>query len=495
MFSLLTQIPRLFQGKPEPSVLAIEKADDNYSLSIIDQNTTKTTQLTLEYFKDLVGTARLQKICQRPVIGIDLEKIDQNTLALTKKVLGKVLPGLLDVQKDDLDAITLDLSAVEKYKMLIGIDNFDDAQPALFSKKLNLKKFQYDICLSSGKGLIGLKERVFLTLHHHFKVINETNRTTAELREGELLTSRLADREMQIGNVFHLNDGVFFVDEVFVGGGAYVAVLQDVDGLNAPKIVCRGTAMRPNATSNVLSGVNDVLLEIGTMGVKSIWPKLLNYIEEKKIKSIEMLGKSLGGAHAQELAILIEGLAKVKVNKLTTVGSVGVGKNINDLFKREILKNRETPFEIQVIRNGSLKKSNVDYIPAVGGVHLGEGTQPEKCRIDVTYIQPGTEEAGTYPLDINFYHLAKNFLGSFSNGHCRQTTLNDFSWKTLSGRDIIDQHLRVGNDLESIRKCLAYILHYSTFTLLNGVSFSSFFHHQKEAMQTKRVEENLPQLT
>lgn len=141
------------------------------------------------------------------------------------------------------------------------------------------------------------------------------------------------------------------------------------------------------------------------MGVKNIWPNLSKDLKDNNINTVEILGKSLGGAHAQELAVLIEGVLKIRVDKLTTYCSVGTGRKINNLFKSEILAKRSTPFNIQVIRNGGDGSDDeVDYIPAVGGEHLGADAG-DKYKIEVTYISTNQK------VEINSKKFARLSLG------------------------------------------------------------------------------------
>ncbi len=280
--------------------------------------------------------------------------------------------------------------------------------------------------------------------------------------------------------MLHLHDGYFFVDKVFVQGGAYVSVLRDLEQKLPAKIVCRGTALRPTATDGFRSGLNDALVQIGTLGITSIWPSLSKYLKDNKITDVEILGKSLGGAHAQELAVLVEGVHKINVKKLTTYCSVGVGKEINNLFQKEIANTRNTPFNIHVIRNGGNAADEADAIPAVGGVHLGEGLPKEKCQIEIDYIHSGRGKVNTLATTGSFFALPKNFIASFNTGHCRQSTLDEFSWNTIDDHIEKNEHLRIGEQLETIRKYAAHALNYATFLQIN-TSFDKFFYDQKKS--------------
>lgn len=480
MNAVFSKIPSLFIDQPEHSILTIGKKDHSYSLSVCHQCDPEITKLTLECLKEIVGEKRLKRVCRKPEIGIDVEKIDQQTLVLTKEIVRKVFVGLSDVQKEDLIEFCHPQGPREAFRQLTIFSCMEDFESSLMGFGPKRNDLEIDRATTSGKGFEGLVERIYITMHHHFRVLEETNRKAAELREVEFLTSRLADREIQEGSVLHLNEGCFYVDKVLVGGGAYISILRDIEGEKTPVLVCRGTAMRRTATGGLQSGINDALVEIGTMGIRSQWSELSKYLKNSQIKSIKLLGKSLGGAHVQGLAILIEGLDGIKVEKLTTFCSVGVGRKINALFEKEVLEKRETPFEVQIIRNGDQKREKIDTIPAIGGVHLGEGSSPEKCKIEVSYIQPGDEEVGIYPENPGLLESIRNFLGSFRYGHCRQTTLDKFRWKTIDDRNQINAHLRVGNRLETIRLMFAYTLHVLTLFLLNGWSFSSYFYRQRD---------------
>jgi hypothetical protein len=297
-----------------------------------------------------------------------------------------------------------------------------------------------------------------------------------KLHEVEILTASLADREFRMGSVFHLNKGFFYVDALFIEGGACVAVLRDLQDKTISKIVCRGTASHPEAVGGRESMKNNLLIEIGSTGVKAIWPKLSEYLRNNGISSVEILGKSLGGAHAQELAILIEGIQKIKVEKLITCCSVGVGSRINNLFIKEILEKRITPFKIVILRNGG-SQDTLDYVPAVGGDHLGKGAKEEQCKVRLFYIQSDSSEKGIYPDRFSsYFNLVCKFKESLTESHCWQMTLKDqFHWTQISDRAKIDHHLGIGNDLEPFRKSLAYGINIFSFGFFNSGSFESYY--------------------
>jgi hypothetical protein len=455
-----SQIVSAFKEGSNHSILHISKTEKGaYTFSVNELPTHSSVRL----FEELIGEIRLNRICQQ----MNIDKSSPSSL--TKKNVHKIFIGMMDIKKED---ITDEFD--KSYKQLMLFNNFKEFEKAFIFGSPNIDALRVDKAATSGKGLKGLTERISILAEHYFTTIAETNEKAKIYRDAEMLTSRLADREIKKNAVLYLHDGYFYVDEVFVGGGAYVAVLRDLNNQKPPKIVCRGTAMRKNATGGWQSGINDVLVEIGTMGVKNIWPNLSQYLKHNHIHTVEILGKSLGGAHAQELAVLVEGVLKIKVEKLTTYCSVGVGQKINTFFKNEILTKRSTPFNIEVIRNGGAGSDDeVDYIPTVGGEHLG-AEAGDKCTIEVTYISTD-QQVEICRLESTLLHLIKRFISSFGVPHCRQTTLKNFYWRKIENKDDVEKHLKIGNRLEKIRMIIAWIINLLTLFLLNGKSFQSYY--------------------
>jgi hypothetical protein len=431
------------------------------------------------------GEARVKKVCS--LHGFSESELTRplENLCATKEVARNIFLRLLDIRKEDVEE--LEGPIAKRFKQLIPFENIEEMGITAKEKEsvfrdLKLEHFKVDRPTSSGKGLQGLSERIYVVVQHHFQVLKEATPEEKMLCDAEMLSSRLADREIQKGQAIHLSDGYFYADEIFTAGGAYVAILKDFEGVKAPKIVCRGTASTPNATSGLKSGLNNILLEVGTLGVKSIWPALSKYLTENSIQSVEVLGKSLGGAHAQQLAILIEGVLHIKIENLTTCGSVGISESINQVFQDKVLAQRVEPFNIHVIRNGGEGAiSRPDYIPFVGEKHLGAGALPEKCHTDVYYLGSSEEEVIAYPETSSFVSVVKNFVHSFGFAHCRQTTLGKFIYKKVDPEKLQD-HLGMEQRLERVRKAFAYGIHALTFFKLNGSSFREYFLSQEAAL-------------
>ena len=184
----------------------------------------------------------------------------------------------------------------------------------------------------------------------------------------------------------------------------------------------------------------------------------------------------------EELAVLIEGALNIRVEKLTTCCSVGVGQSIHELFAREVLSKRNlaTPFKLVVLRNGGSSESEVDYIPSAGGSHLGATLSANApCNIELTYLGDSPNVA-VDPLHLPMMQRVKHFLNSFKAPHGRQTTLGPgpFYWKTIEEERELKQRLQVGNELEPVRKVVASVLSVFTCCLFSRGSFRSLYENE-----------------
>jgi len=332
--------------------------------------------------------------------------------------------------------------------------------------------FIQDKARTSGKGFEGLCERVYLQWHHYFTTQSEQDPHKAEIRHAEFLTSRMADREFQEKAYIHLADGeVFQVDKIIVSEGAYISILKNISDQTRLKIICRGTAMRRTATDGIKSGLNDLHYEIGNGGVQAAWPILSEYLAGQEL-TIEIYGKSLGGAHAQRLAILLMKLPNCLLQKLTTVCSVGVGPEAELLFKNLIERDeRYHHLNLTVIRNGGeALDQGADYIPCIGGEHLGSTVNPEYLNLRLYHIHPSAGQIFPPNQNLNFFQKGLRFLSSFSSAHVRQTTFTDFSYQHLEDRESIQSALKLGITLEGPRRWIAY---------RNPVSFTDFVNSTK----------------
>jgi hypothetical protein len=204
------------------------------------------------------------------------------------------------------------------------------------------------------------------------------------------------------------------------------------------------------------------------LGARSIWKGLKNYLEKSQMTHVSVYGKSLGGAHAQYITALILGKTSLQVDKLTTFASVGVPYSVQNIYN-EIIPAKSEP-RIIILRNaGNAEKSQVDYIPFVGGIHLHSQNNTR-----VYYVSPPQQllHPDFIPRDIHLLEKFKRLMDSFSHGHARQTTLSDYECH-LSER--MDDDVNAGTQLEMFRRRSAQLLNIMTFGFLSGQSFREFY--------------------
>ena len=327
--------------------------------------------------------------------------------------------------------------------------------------------FVEDKAKTSGKGFEGLSEKVYLQWHHYFATQQEEDPEKLEIRQAEFLTSRMADREFQEGTYVYLGKSeVFQVDKTVVASGSYISILKNISDPSKVKIVCRGTAMRRTATDGLMSGLNDLQYEIGNGGIQAAWPMVFEYLSQQNVREIEIYGKSLGGAHAQRLAILIMKLPDCELTSLTTVCSVGAGVEAEALFKSYVEQDKRYHQLRQIIiRNGGNTKDEADYIPCLGGDHLGSTVDAKYLDLRLYYIHPTAAQISPPHDNLNVFQYGMRLAASFSSAHVRQTTFTDFSYQRLDDRVAIQSALNMGLALERPRRWIAY---------RNKTSFSDF---------------------
>lgn len=396
---------------------------------------------------------------------------DEKTYLLSKKIL---------TQEFGFPWLGLTKAALRQTLIKMAVFNENGPPPLEFSSLeeveelfLNISprlgQFYKDKAKTSGKGFEGICEKIYLQWHHYFSTLSEQDPLKIKIRQAEFLTSRMADREFQKGNYIYLDkQQIFQVDKVITGRGAYISILKNVSDPSRIKIVCRGTAMRLTATEGFNSGFNDLEYEIGNRGVQACWPYISKYLEDQNIKDVEILGKSLGGAHAQRLAVLVMQFDEELLTNLTTFCSVGVGEEAESLFK-ELIENKEHANKLQltVIRNGggNAVDQETDYIPCVGGIHLGSTVDSELLDLAVYYIHPTSEEIFSPDTERNIFQIGRRFASSFSGAHLRQSTLENFNYRRLDNNNEVMKALKMGAILERHRRWIAF---------KNGTSFSDF---------------------
>lgn len=471
---------RLLPRMKENEAIVLSEEGDDCCIVSRENLSPQIISASFQRLKGCVGNDRFMRLAGRVEI-----PADENPRLISKSMMKKVLLAMLDIQKTDVDE--LNGSIRDRFNQLIVFPSMQEFEAVLLQNEPEAAKWtDIEGVNTCGKGLIGLAQRVFLTLSLHYKIegaLEKRDKRAAALKEVEVLTTGLADREFQPGTVLHLRQGFFYVDQVFIGGGAYVAILRDFEREDRCKIVCRGTAARPEASQGKESQVNNLLREIGAMGVQTIWPALSQYLKKNSIQTASILGKSLGGGQAQQLAVLIEGILNIKIDKVTSCCSVGNGSDeINQIFAQEILEKRTpaNPFKIWVVRNGG-SVPNLDYVITLGGDHLGKGLLGPKCKVRVTYVQSGTDPHEIYPdRPPNSLILMNRLRTSLSGSHCYQMTLRQFTWIEVTDEKQIDYHLGVGMHLESHRRLIAGVASY--FISFKGDPFRLFFEKSRNAI-------------
>ncbi len=431
---------------------------------------------TLECLQELIGNKRFKRIIERKELEF-LSNQFQEPFKFSLELAKKLFLGLGDIRWDDLDEAALrcgrelcsySVSEIDQlYRSLIPFERIED----VFFRTLPEVAY-YDMIETCGKGYKGLIERVATILSLWKTCVEEKIDPLKQfMKEVEVLTSRLGDREPPEGTVIRLLRGYCVVDKVFAAGGCYVSVLRNMTDRKIPILLCRGTAVRLKATGSLLSCFNDLLPDIGMLGIKSIWQNVADYLHVHQIEEVDIWGKSLGGAHAQYLTTLVTGKTKTRVATLVTCCSVGVNNKVSEIF-HEALKDRqkEEP-EVCIIRNsGSDGKAEIDYIPFIGGIHLH--TRSERTKI--YYLFPSTNDELVDGLPTGGWTLQKvyKFITSFLKAHIRQTTLKEYNVKFVSH---VQEEVKKGLELEWIREVMAKTLNRVYGRLFDVPSFEYFY--------------------
>ncbi len=459
MAQYINQIYSAFHHQPDSHFLVIKGSKKiGYTFVASETYDEAVAVRTQKLFKQIFNDFPIQEI---------LEQCP--TPALTKEVLRQVFVKMAVFEED---GPPLNLSNLEGFEQI-----FLDQAPEANS-------FDDDKAKTSGKGFEGLCEKVYLQWHHYFTTQQEGDPHKIAIRGAEFLTSRMADREFQEGAYIYLGkEDIFQVDKIIVREGAYVSILKNIADPTQVKIICRGTAMRRTATDGLKSGLNDLHYEIGNGGIQAVWPMVSEYLIQQKVQEVRIYGKSLGGAHAQRLAVLVMQLPECVLAGLTTVGSVGVGSEAEALFKNLVeLNERYHKLPLTVIRNGGDESDDgADYIPCIGGAHLGSTVDPRYLDLQVYYIHPSAQQIFAPKRDLNMLQKGIRFASSFSSAHVRQTTIRDFSYQRLDNREAIQSELILGTSLEGPRRWIAY---------RNAISFSDFVHpplDPLDSLVTERV--------
>lgn len=466
--SLAIQLPHYSSS----AQVTISRSADDFVVRVFErsrwrkQSHQQENLQTLHELQLVIGEDRLQRICARPEIAIQWNE----HLVVTKEVIQKLWAGMLDIRKDDLDFAHgkniqgTSVKRIEKmYQALLPLTTFNE-NAAVWVSKVDL----YDKAATSGKGLQGLREKAW-TLHTATKSAIKGDAVTS-YEQVELLSSRLIDREPAIGSVAWYDTGYYVVDKIFARGGAYITLWRHLSDSSRCLLVCRGTAMRYSASQSYTSGLNDMTYEIGFGGIKATWPELHRYLLQNRTKTIDLIGKSLGGAHAQYLTSLIVSLTDIQVKNVKTYCSVGVPQNVQTIYEKAIRDKHLSEPNFEIFRNGGdLEKKEMDLIPSVGGPHLHS---LQRRKTYVYYAIPKGQKVAKIDERLT---LSLQLLQSFAKAHVRQTSLIAYE---LELRRNIEQEIALGTHLEPIRLKLASMFNLVTFGRFNQDTFEAF--HARE---------------
>ncbi len=466
----LSPIVDLFHTEQVPSKLRIEKENKEYRVSLVQfvpgKNISSTEdQQSLENLNQLIGAQRVYRIFQREELKKYQEAFNQRQLLLDRKVIEIIFLLLGDVRTDDLqEATTKPLSALDPLeidKLYFSLIPFHRVNNLFFR---NIPENAYfDSSRSSGRGLEGLRERIKIQLDaiDFYLPSDQTGKWAYEV---EVLTSRLADREMATGQMIRCSSGYFKCEAIFTGKGGYAAFLRDLRE-EKTMLVCRGTASRRSATGGLMSGLNNLLIEPGMLAVQALWPQIRTYLSDHNISHIDLYGKSQGGAQVQYLASLIHTYTTTRVTSLTTYASIGVNREVEEIFYNTF---KDTDINVSAIVNeGVPAQDEWDCIPLVGGVHVGLRLPSASA---YSLLPSSTQRGDIKTLSV--FQKIKGFFKSFSKAHIRQTTLKPFRIEKMENTR---HYFSLGLELEHFRKVAAWIVHILTLGLFNPISYKRYF--------------------
>ncbi|MCE5318117.1 MAG: hypothetical protein LLG04_12260 [Parachlamydia sp.] len=447
--------------------LLISKSGGEFQFSILKQSrwdvfkalfkrSTRAERETVQNLKELLGAKRLERIFLRRDLSLNPKRLRSHQLRLTKEIVHKLLVGLSDIRLDDLEekaaAQSLDLKTLNTAQM---DQLYGNLLPNLKLKSICRPVSFLDCAVTSGKGFKGLQERVWTIQKARKRAIkNSQPQKHAQIAEIEMLSSRLADREPPQGSIVRLKDAYFVVDRAIERGGACLRLFRELSPQPRTLLVCRGMAARTSASGALLSILNGIVKKIGLFGIGKSWAELRQYLIEKRVQQIDILGKSLGGGHAQYLTALILNQTSVEVRSLSTYCSIGTPAKVQKLFDSAIKKGKRKP-NIAIVRNRD------DYIPLVGGTHLHTADTTKLYYVAKT---PLTFSA-LMPKGQGFSKTIARLFHSFGAPHMQQNTLRKQFY--ICEPVHLTQELYSGNRLETFRYRAAQVINLATFGLLN----------------------------
>jgi hypothetical protein len=317
----------------------------------------------------------------------------------------------------------------------------------------------YDKVATSGKGAQGEMERLWSICSANQRAIGQDARVLYE--QTELFTSRLADREPPLGTKAWYDNDFYVVDRTFAQGGAYITAWKSLNDPTRLLIVCRGTAFRRTATQGYMSACIDLGKEIGFYGIKSTWSTLQSYLQAGKFQSVDIMGKSLGGGHAQYLAALILAKSALRIERLVTYCSVGVPASVQKLYQKAVANKPWTP-AITIFRNGG-EGHEMDFVHFFGGSHIYSQGMTR-----LFYAVPKGQKLDSFD---GCFAKIRGLILSLGRAHTRQTTLRSYD---LIEKSDIQKEIADGESLEPLRQRVAQVFDFATFSYFNPQTFASF---------------------
>jgi hypothetical protein len=126
-----------------------------------------------------------------------------------------------------------------------------------------------------------------------------------------------------------------------------------------------------------------------------------------------------------------------------------------------------------------------DYVPVIGGVHLGHGIDRSICRVSLVYLGANHKHIELPDTTRSDTSLLGAFVAS-ATPHERQTTLLDFGIRRIR-RNELDSQLAMGERMESWRARVSSVLGTLTFRKALIESFADFARRMcKESDRMKR---------
>lgn len=241
--------------------------------------------------------------------------------------------------------------------------------------------------VDSGKTRYGdeLKTRVLYELTHNDQMTHDQWVT--------LIAKQLAPLEVEPGTLIKGYDGTWYTVHSTIGAGGSYATLLKVVGENRenrPAIVLyRGTHPTPIACEGFEGVIEDIRKGIGTRGLIESYDQLNRLLHDPAAGFIQpgqpvwAMGMSLGGTHAQRLAILFPDV----VRRVSLVASPGIDRSSCELYQevlQDLAEREEVEAEEEICpRLIELLLDADDITDSMGEMHLGAGCSEELVALRV----------------------------------------------------------------------------------------------------------------